>query len=122
MITEQDLQEAIAECEGQRNPNANTCIKLAAFYTIRNNMFPKTDAQTPEPLLPHSYSFMADTSTNVEAETKTVMIDSDTDFAKAVNKLPQSTTWGIMNELMSTLAVLNPKLYASVMRKIEAAE
>lgn len=118
MITEHDLQEAIAECEGQRNPNANTCIKLAAFYTIRNNMFPKTDAQAPEPLLPRSYSFMADTSTNVEA----VMIDSDTDFAKAVSKLPQSTAWNIMNELMSTLAVLNPKLYASAMRKIEAAE
>ena len=120
MITEQNLQEAIAECEGQRNPNANTCIKLAAFYTIRNNMFPKTDAQAPEPLLPHSYSFMADTSTNVETEA--VIIDSDTDFARAVNKLPQSTAWNIMNELMSTLAVLNPKLYASVMRKIEAAE
>ena len=39
MITEKDLQEAIAECEGQRNPNANTCIKLAAFYTIRQHMF-----------------------------------------------------------------------------------
>ena len=34
MITEQDLLEAIAECQGQRNPNANTCIKLAAYYII----------------------------------------------------------------------------------------
>lgn len=122
MITEHDLQEAIAECEGQRNPNANTCIKLAAFYTIRNNMFPKTDAQAPEPLLPHSYSFVADTSTNVETGAEAVMIDSDTDFAKAVSKLPQSTAWDIMDELMSTLAVLNPRLYASAMRKIETAE
>ena len=39
MITEKDLQEAIAECQGQRNPNANTCIKLAAFYTIRRELF-----------------------------------------------------------------------------------
>ena len=38
MITEKDLMEAIAECQGQRNPNANTCIKLAAYYTILNNL------------------------------------------------------------------------------------
>ena len=35
MITEMDLQEAIAECQGKRNPNADTCIKLAAFYIIK---------------------------------------------------------------------------------------
>lgn len=116
MITEHDLQEAIAECEGQKNPNASTCIKLAAFYTIRNNMFPKTS----EPLLPHSYSFMADPDADVEAEP--VMINSDTDFARAANKLTQDTAWNIMDELMSTLAVLNPRLYASTMRKIETAE
>ena len=40
MITKHDLQEAIAECEGQRNPTANTCIKLAAFYTIKQHLFP----------------------------------------------------------------------------------
>lgn len=35
MIKLEDLEEAIAECQGQRNPNADTCIKLAAFYTIK---------------------------------------------------------------------------------------
>ena len=34
MITEEELQEAIAECQGQRNPNANTCLKLASYLTI----------------------------------------------------------------------------------------
>ena len=38
MITERDLLEAIAECEGTPKPNANTCVKLAAYYTILNNM------------------------------------------------------------------------------------
>jgi hypothetical protein len=50
MITEKDLKEAIAECEGERNPNANTCIKLAAFYTILDNMYgEKTE-------IPNNYS------------------------------------------------------------------
>ena len=65
MITEKDLQEAIAECEGARNPNANTCIKLAAFYTIRQHMF----GEQP------SYSFSAPP---VEPETPIV---SDSEFA-----------------------------------------
>ena len=43
MITERDLQEAIAECNGERNPNANTCIKLAAFLTIQKEMFGKPE-------------------------------------------------------------------------------
>ena len=41
MITEKDLRAAIAECQGARNPNASTCIKLAAFYTILNNLYPE---------------------------------------------------------------------------------
>ena len=51
MITEKDLQEAIAECQGQRNPNANTCIKLAAYLTIQKEMF-----GTQEELIP-TYSY-----------------------------------------------------------------
>ena len=43
MITEKDLQEAIAECQGQRNPNASTCIKLAAFLTIQKELFGKSE-------------------------------------------------------------------------------
>ena len=36
MITERDLIEAIAECEGERDPTAYTCLKLAAFYYLRD--------------------------------------------------------------------------------------
>ena len=39
MITRHDLETAIAECQGKRNPDARTCIMLAAFYTIRREMF-----------------------------------------------------------------------------------
>ena len=107
MITEHDLQEAIAECEGQRNPNANTCIKLAAFYTIKQHMFPDS-APTP---IPQAYSFSTQAKYTGESE-----------FAKAIQILPEDLAWSIMDELMSTLEVLNPKLYNSIMRKIRAAE
>lgn len=109
MITEKDLQEAIAECEGQRNPTANTCIKLAAFYTIRQHMFPNEMTQQV------NYSFAAP---EVHTATDTVNYEGKSDFIKAVQNLPQEEAWSIVDELMSTLEILNPKLYKSIMRKV----
>lgn len=110
MITERDLQEAIAECEGQRNPNANTCIKLAAFYTIKQHLFPE------EPLTPQvNYSRATAEEYNL---TDAVNFDGESEFALAVQGIPQQKAWEVMDELMSTLQVLNPKLYKSIMRKM----
>lgn len=106
MITESDLLEAIAECQGERNPNANTCIKLAAYYTILENIRPKKDVQ--EAVNP-AYSYSADT---------TVHIDSDSEFAQRVEGMYADDLLKLMDELMTTLQVVNPRLYDSVMRRI----
>ena len=76
MITEKDLQEAIAECQGTRNPNANTCMMLAAFYTIKDHLFPEEGQDDPQ------YSYDTEPST-VGAET--VNYFSETEFGRAVN-------------------------------------
>ena len=102
MITEKDLQEAIAECEGIRNPNANTCIKLAAFYTIKNELFGKT-----EQLQAYSYA----SSHNTEYV-------SDTEFGRMVSGMNIDDVMELMDELMSTLQIVNPRLYESVLRKL----
>lgn len=112
MITEQDLQAAIAECEGQRNPNANTCIKLAAFYTIRDHLFPQEPGQTQ--MLP-VYSQAAEPSVIVEKP----KIESNTDFAKVANRVDGDKLLAVMDELMSTVQVLQPRLYDGVMRKLK---
>lgn len=105
MITEQDLQEAIAECEGVRNPNANTCIKLAAFYTIKNELF--GNAQVPSGPL---YSYANGPST--EAYT------SDTEFGKILGQKKLADVMPIVDEAVMTLQVVNPRLYDAVMRKL----
>lgn len=104
MITEEDLQEAIAECQGQRNPNANTCVKLASFYTIQDHMSPKPPA--------YSYAKSRETKDTLD------MSFSDSDFARAADGKPEEDMWRLMDELMSTIQVLNPHLYDSVMRKV----
>lgn len=110
MITENDLQEAIAECLGQRNPNANTCIKLAAFYIIRKEMF-----DSPEPIQLPAYSGAGPVE---EVETH-VDYTSDSEFSQAINGMKASRAWKIMDELVGTLAILHPRLYEGVMREVE---
>ena len=110
MITEHDLQEAIAECQGVKNPNASTCIKLAAFLTIQKEMYGDKTATTP-PALESAYSFDA-------GPTDTVEYYSDTEFGQAIEGRKADNVWDVMDELMSTLKILHPRLYAAVLRKI----
>lgn len=109
MITEHDLQEAIAECQGQRNPNANTCIKLAAFLTLQKEMFGKGNVALPEP---SGYSF-------AQAPDDTIGLYGESDFLKAIESKDVRSTFLIMDELMGTMQVLQPRIYDSVMRKIQ---
>lgn len=105
MITEQDLQAAIAECQGERNPNANTCIKLASYYILREKMY-GTD-EPPET----GYSYASADSN--------IAINETSDFASVVNGQDFTEIFPVLDELMSTLEVLHPKLYASVMQRLD---
>jgi hypothetical protein len=109
MITENDLIEAIAECQGERNPNANTCIKLAAYLTIKESLFPKESLETPNP---NQYSFAMTPSVVDESYFST------SDFSQAVKDKGIEKVFPVLDELMDTLIYINPKLYDSVMRKI----
>jgi hypothetical protein len=109
MITEQALQEAIAECHGERNPNANTCMKLAAYYTIRDHL----EAQGNAPVLPgRSYA-------PEPPQPETIQWEGDSEFARTIRGLPVSYIMPIMDELMEAVQVLQPRLYNGVIRKLE---
>ena len=110
MITEKNLQEAIAECEGQRNPNANTCIMLAAFYTIKRELFGKVEQAQAIP----AYSY----AVSPQIATDQIEYSSDTEFSSIISDKYPADVWKIMDELMSTLQIVNPRLYDSVIRKL----
>ena len=117
MITETDLLEAIAECQGERNPNANTCIKLAAYYTIRRELYgdPEQPPDVAENATTRAHSYAAPPE---QVET-TIDYYSDTDFSQAIGGRQAADIWPIMDELMTVLQATNPRLYSGVMRKIE---
>ena len=106
MITKRDLLEAIAECQGTRSPNANTAVKLAAFYTILDHM-----DEPQEPVQNYSYAAPAD---------GIIEYDGESEFAQAVNGKPQKEVLKVFEELTETIRMLNERLYNGVIRKLTA--
>ena len=105
MIKEEDLLEAIAECQGQRNPNASTCMKLASYYIIQDHIGGK---QEGPPTLQYSYA----------SGPEEVAYSSGTEFSDRIQGMDINEILAVMDELMTTLMVVNPRLYAGVMRKL----
>lgn len=103
MITERDLKEAIAECQGVRNPDANTCIKLAAFLTIQREMF-------GEEIPTRSFTYAPATGQ--------IDYDSDTEFARLIKGKNPDDVWSVIDELMTTLDAVHPRLYDAVIREL----
>ena len=113
MIREEELHEAIAECLGKRNPDANTCIKLASYYTILEQLYPNGRAVQefqPMPVIP-AQSFSADPDS--------IQYEGDSEFAQAVRERSVSHIMPIIDEMMQTIQVLQPRLYDAVMRRIK---
>jgi hypothetical protein len=110
MITRADLDAAIAECVGERDPNANTCIKLAAYYTIRDALYPEQEQPMRE--VPQ-YSYAA------EPVQPTAHINSGSEFAQAVEGLPLDDVWSIVDELLVAVMVSQPALYRAVLRRLK---
>jgi len=104
MIKEQDLHEAIAECHGTRNPDAKTCLKLAAYYTILDHV--KAPA---EPAFSESYSY-----------DPPEIYSSDTEFGGVLRRKDLNGILGVIDELMDTLRIMEPRVYNAVMEKMES--
>lgn len=103
MIRNEELLEAIAECQGQRNPNASTCMKLASYYIIQDHMKEPDKPEVPR------YSFAAP---------PTITYNSGTEFSEKIKDMSIDDILAVMDELMTTLSVVNPRLYDGVMRKL----
>ena len=120
MITEIDLQEAIAECIGKRNPDANTCIKLAAYYIIMRELYgEKSQSADAEKVAP-SYSYSPPPT--VDLDEKTISYSGDSEFSDVVNGMNINDVLTVIEELMEVLRVANSstgRLYNATLRKLK---
>lgn len=108
MFTKRELESAIAEYENKVN-SFNDCQKLAVYHALHEHYFgenePKNDVQ--------AYSYAP------AQEPETIIGDyGDSDFLIEVCGRNSAEIWAVIDELMDTLAIVQPKLYSAVMRKI----
>lgn len=101
MISIEQINGEIAVLEDQV-PTHTTMQKLAALYTVRDHMVIKPDS--------------AGSVVSVPMETFDELGMSD--FLQTIKNRSIKKVMLKMDELMSTVAVLNPKLYAGVMRDL----
>lgn len=109
MITKQMLVEAIAECQGERQPNANTCYKLAAYFILLRELF--GEEKPPETSVMSSY----DPPPQIENR---VTIDSDSEFAKKIQGMESGKAWKVIDEFVTAVWTVNPSLYNHLIRRL----
>lgn len=109
--TRQELLDAADELEHARHTIQN-CEKLAAIYNVLDHMFPGWNES--ESLKSYTYGYSSDS----KKELDTIGNYGDSDFLETVSEKPEDKVWMLMDELMDTVNVLEPKLYDSVMRKL----
>ena len=118
MITEKDLLEAIAECQGQRNPTSTTCIKLAAYYTILNNIKEVADDEirgTTEMLsMPYSRA-----ETPITGDNLITYEFKDKALKSGLNGRTIEFLYEFIDDLMKALEFINPELYSFAVRKMQ---
>lgn len=102
MITEQDLKAAIAECQGKRNPDANTCKNLAAYYIIYD----------------HMYGGGGGLPSQTQSYSEDIGYTSDSEFMRIIEGKDTASVYRVFDELMDTLNAVQPRLYQAVMRKL----
>ena len=118
MITERDVDQAIAECQAEREPNAWTCIRLAAFLTIKAQLYGSPeqlsrDAQVTPMLRGASMAEAPQTPDEV-----IVNYTSPTEFAKAIDGKRAAQIWPVLDEAMSILQTMHPRLYKAILKRI----
>lgn len=105
MITERELDEAIAECLGQRKATAKTCIQLASFLDLKERLYGGTAPRRPDRKQSYAYASVD-------------MMGSKSEFAEAVDGLPVDQAMHIVDEMMQTVKVMQPSLYDAYIRKL----
>lgn len=108
MIREEDLREAIAECEGVRSPSASTCLKLASYYAILDHKFGRSDPEQGQNQSQYSYASQSE------------IPFGDTELSRVIEKKGMSTCYPIIEETIEAMSVVVPKLHQAMLRKLDS--
>lgn len=119
MITERDIDQAIAECRAERDPNAWTAMRWAAFLTIKCLEFGHPDLTQPSSAPPPMLRGLSFATAPAIPEDQTIHYTSKTAFGKAIDGKRAADVWPIIDELMSITHDLYPQIHDRVMELVK---
>ena len=113
MLDKAEIRAAIAKLEFDESSYSNYA-KLASLYVIRDKMQEEERGDGGRYVGCYSGA-----PAPVTAEPATVGEYGDSEFLLAVAGKDPAKAWTVVDELMDTLAMVNSKVYNSVMQKIK---
>ena len=103
MISEKELYEAIDSLETCSNPTYETVKRLADFYIVKNEL----------------YGGLEQKEKSVVAEETIIGDYGDSEFLMSVQGKNPEKVWSVIDRLMSTLKVVNEKLYNFALQELD---
>lgn len=101
MISKGELLSAIDELEDSA-PTFQNCQKMATFYTLLNAMYRSSEDQP-----------------RIETQREEIIGNhGDSEFLSLIEGMDSRDAWFLIDELMETIKILQPKLYDSVIRRL----
>ena len=102
MVSEAELLEGIADCfTGE--PTPDKMIKMASYFIVKDHLYQEE---------------IKHTSRSSKEQAETIYTSGNSDFLRMVNGKDTSRIMEIMDELMETMKVIQPRIYDSVMRRV----
>lgn len=95
MLNIEEINKTILDLE-QHDTTYTVCEKLAWLYIVRDHL---TNQQQKQPV--------------------PLSVSGDSEFLQAVDGKESTEVWSIIDDLMDTLKIVNPRVYESVLRKIK---
>lgn len=92
MITRNDLIDAIEKCQGQKNPTASTCLKMASYYIILDHLLETDCLCNKKPT---------------------------SEFLCAIRGKSEERVIEIIDDLLDDLKEIEPDLYLSVIERLQ---
>jgi hypothetical protein len=114
MISLDQLNEEIMKLEASPVSFEN-CHRLVTLYALRERYSPQKSAWAARQSVQHESP-----DPGAEIKSNTIYIqDPSSEFLQIINRKENQKVWPVLDELLSTIKVINPRLYDGVLRKLE---
>ena len=117
MISEREISEEIARLEAAAVSFEN-CHRLATLYVIRDKIEARKPAGSARQNIQYELS-NEEAAEKSSAKEHIYVPKTDTEFLQAVKGKDPEIVWAVMDELMGTIKIINPRLYDGVLRRLE---